>query len=97
MLDITYDTFLRTRGFTQYLTNFKERGFGIWFANGTVQPYKKNTMKIDTKKFKAHVTDDKFFAASHHFPSQTRRRSIIRKNPISSLSLPRTYPPASVE
>ena len=27
LLDITYDTFLRTPGFTKYLTNFKERGF----------------------------------------------------------------------
>ena len=53
LLDITYDTFLRTPGFTKYLTNFKERGFGIWLA---LQPYKKNTSAIDISKFKVSFT-----------------------------------------
>ena len=64
LLDITYDTFLRTPGFTKYLTNFKERGFGIWFAKGTAQPYNKNTNRVEANKFKMYVTDNEYFTAN---------------------------------
>ena len=82
MLDITYDTFLRTRGFTQYLTNFKERGFGTWFANCTVTPYKKNTNRAEANKFKRYVTDNEYFTVSLTPFSITNTKSIdYKKNP----------------
>ena len=64
LLDIESDTYQRTPSWTKYLTSYKERGFGIWFADGTVQPYKKNTTMKDTNKFKVYVTEDKYFEAS---------------------------------
>ncbi len=64
LLDIESDTYQRTQSWTKYLTSYKERGFGIWFADGTVQPYKKNTTFKDTNKFKVYVKDDKYFEAS---------------------------------
>ena len=64
LLDITSDTSLRTPGFTKYLTNFKERGFGTWFADGTVQPYKKNTNHTEENRFKMYVTGNEYFTAS---------------------------------
>jgi hypothetical protein len=101
LLDITYDTFLRTPGFTKYLTNFKERGFGIWFADGTVQPYKKNKNHIEENKFKMYVTDNEYFTANFTPFSITNTLSTdYKKNPIrkiSLLSLPRTCPPMFVE
>ncbi len=82
LLDITYDTFLRTPGFTKYLTNFKERGFGIWFADGTVQPYKKNTNHIEENKFKMYVTDNEYFTANFTPFSITNTLSTdCKKNP----------------
>ncbi len=77
-----YDTFQRTPGFTKYVTSFVERGFGIWFANGTVQPYKKNTTMRDTNKFKMYVTDTQYFEASLTPFSITNTKSIdYKKNP----------------
>ena len=35
LLDIESDTYQRTSTWTNYLTSYKERGFGIWFADGT--------------------------------------------------------------
>ena len=64
LLDIESDTYQRTPSWTKYLTSYKERSFGIWFADGTVQPYKKNTTMKDTNKFKVYVTEDKYFKAS---------------------------------
>ena len=81
-LDITSDTFLRTPGFTKYLTSFKERGFGIWFANGTVPPYKKNTNRAEANKFKMYVTDNEYFTVSLTPFSITNTKSIdYKKNP----------------
>ena len=82
LLYITYDTFLRTPGFTKYLTNFKERGFGIWFANGTVQPYERNTTMRDIDKFKMYVTDTQYFEASlTPFPITNTSSIDYKKNP----------------
>ncbi len=64
LLDIESDTYQRTSSWTKYLTSYKERGFGIWFADGTIQPYKKNLSKEDINNFPIHVTDEKYFAAS---------------------------------
>ncbi len=63
LLDIESDTYQRTPTWTKYFTSYKERGFGIWFADGTVQPYKKNQQQGDINKFKAYVTKDKYFEA----------------------------------
>ncbi len=62
--DITSDTFLNNKTWKKYLTSNKERGFGIWFADGTVQPFKRNTTTKGINKFKAYVTKDKYFGAS---------------------------------
>ena len=64
LLDVESDTYQRTPSWTKYLTSYKERGFGIWFADGTVQPYKKNTTMKDINKFKLYVTEDKYFEVS---------------------------------
>ncbi len=64
LLDIESDTYQRTPTWTKYLTSYKERGFGIWFVDGTVQPFKKNTTTKDINKFKAYVTKDKYFEAN---------------------------------
>ena len=64
--DITSDTFLNNKKWTKYLTSNKERGFGIWFANGTIQPYDINhetTTSMDINKIKIYVTDDKWFVS----------------------------------
>ena len=62
--DIDSYTFLNNKTWTIYLTSNKDKEFGIWFADGTVQPYKKNTTTKDTNKFKAYVTDNEYFEAS---------------------------------
>ena len=64
LLDIESDTYQRTSTWTNYLTSYKEREFGIFFADGTIQPYKKNLSKEDINNFPIHVTDEKYFAAS---------------------------------
>ncbi len=64
--DITSDTFLNNKKWTKYLTSNKERGFGIWSANGTIQPYDINhetTTSMDINKIKIYVTDDKWFVS----------------------------------
>ncbi len=65
LADIEYRVFQDSPEWTKYLTSYKERGFGIWFADGTIQPYKKNHTAIkDVNKFKVHVTDDDYFVAN---------------------------------
>ena len=64
LLDIESDTYQRTPTWTKYLTSYKERGFGIWFANGIIQTYDinhKTTTNMDINKIKIYVTDDKWF------------------------------------
>ncbi len=62
--DITSDTFLNNKTWTKYLTYNKDKGFGIWYADGTGQPFKKNTTTKDINKFKAYVTKDKYFESN---------------------------------
>ncbi len=64
LADIEYRVFYDSPEWSKYLTSYKDRGFGIWFADGTVQPYEKNPSKENVNNFPAHVTDDKYFAAS---------------------------------
>ncbi len=52
--DITSDTFLNNKKWTKYLTSNKDKEFGIWFTDGTVQPYKKNTTMKDINKLTHH-------------------------------------------
>ena len=71
LLGVESVTFNRSLTWKKYLTSYKERGFGIWFADGTIQPYKKNLKAIkDINKFKAYVTDDglqtKSLSRRHH-------------------------------
>ena len=63
LLDIEFDTFQRMPSWKKYLTSYKERGFGIWFADGTVQAYEENTTTKDINKFKVYVTDSEYFEA----------------------------------
>ncbi len=55
LFNITSDTFLNNKKWTKYLTSNKDRGFRIWYPNGTIQPYEKNTTKKDIDKFKVYV------------------------------------------
>ena len=83
--DITSDTFLNNKTWTKYLTSNKDKGFGIWYANGTVQPYEINTTMKDIDKFKVYVTDTQYFEASltpfspHHKHILQR----LQKEPLS--------------
>ncbi len=70
--DIESDTYQRTPSWKKYLTSYKERGFGIWFANGTVQAYEENTTTKDINKFKVYVTDSEYFEADLPPTSQAR-------------------------
>ncbi len=82
LLDVESDTYQRTSSWTKYLTSYKERGFGIWFADGTVQPYEKNLSEEDVNNFPMHVTDEKYFAASLPQLSITNSSSSdYKKNP----------------
>ena len=64
LANIEYRVFQDSPEWTKYLTSYKDRGFGIWFADGTVQPYEKNPSEEDDNNFPVHVTDEKYFAAS---------------------------------
>ncbi len=96
LLDIESDTYQRTPSWTKYLTSYKECGFGIWFADGTVQPYKKNTTMKEINKFKVYVTEDKYFVAEH-FLSRIHHPRITKRTPISSLLSPCTCQPTFAE
>ena len=64
LADIEYRVFYDSPEWTKYLTSYKKRGFGIWFANGTIQTYDINhetTTNMDINKIKIYVTDDKWF------------------------------------
>ncbi len=82
LVDIEYRVFYDSPEWTKYLTSYKDRGFGIWFADGTVQPYKKNLSKEDINNFPIHVTDEKYFAASLPQLSITNSSSLdYKQNP----------------
>ena len=64
LANIEYRVFYDSPEWSKYLTSYKDRGFGIWFADGTIQPYEKNPSREDIHNFPVHVTDEKYFAAS---------------------------------
>ena len=64
LADIEYRVFYDSPEWTKYLTSYKERGFGIWFADGTIQTYDVNhetTTDMNINNIKIYVADDKFF------------------------------------
>ena len=83
MADIESRAYQGVSDWTKYLTSYKERGFGIWFADGTIQPYKKNHTAIkDVNKFKVYVTDDDYFVANLPSLDITNTSSLYyEKNP----------------
>ena len=82
LADIESRVFYDSPEWTKYLTSYKERGFGIWFADGTIQPYEKNLSKEDINNFPIHVTDEKYFAASLPQLSITNSSSLdYKQNP----------------
>ena len=82
MADIEYRVFYDSPEWTKYLTSYKDRGFGIWFADGTIQPYEKNPSKEDIHNFPIHVMDEKYFAASLPQLSITNSSSLdYKQNP----------------
>ena len=61
---VTARVFYDSSEWTKYLTSYKDRGFGIWFMDGTIQTYDINhetTTNMDINKIKIYVTDDKWF------------------------------------
>ncbi len=82
LADIEYRVFYDSPEWTKYLTSYKDRGFGIWFADGTIQPYEKNPSKEDINNFPIHVTEEKYFAASLPQLSITNSSSLdYKQNP----------------
>ena len=64
LVNIKYRSFYDSPGWAKYLTSYKDNGFGIWSADGTVQTYDINhetTTNMDINKIKIYVTDDKWF------------------------------------
>ena len=45
--DITSNSFKTNKAWTKYLTSNKDRGFGIWFANGTVPKFQNTRFPND--------------------------------------------------
>ncbi len=82
LADIEYRVFYESPEWTKYLTSYKDSGFGIWFADGTIQPYEKNPSEEDINNFPIHVTDEKYFAASLPQLSITNSSSLdYKQNP----------------
>ena len=64
LADIEYRVFYDSPDWKKFLTSYKDRGFGIWFADGTIQTYDINhetTTNMDINKIKIYVADDKWF------------------------------------
>ncbi len=64
LVDIESRAYQGVSDWKKFLTSYKERGFGIWFADGTIQTYDINhetTTNMDINKIKIYVTDDKWF------------------------------------
>ena len=82
LVDIESRAYQGVSDWKKFLTSYKERGFGIWFADGTIQPYKKNLSKEDISNFPMHVTDEKYFSASLPQLSITNSSSLdYKQNP----------------
>ena len=86
LVDIEYRSFYDIPDRVKYLTSYKERGFGIWFADGTIQTYDINhetTTNMDINKIKIYVTDDKWFLSDLSPYTVTNTLSTdYKKNPF---------------
>ncbi len=86
LVDIKYRSFYDSPGWAKYLTSYKDNGFGIWSADGTVQTYDINhetTTNMDINKIKIYVTDDKWFLSDLSPYTVTNTLSTdYKKNPF---------------
>ncbi len=86
LADIEYRVFYNSPEWTEYLTSYKDRGFGIWSADGTIQTYDINhetTTNMDINKIKIYVTDDKWFLSDLSPYTVTNTLSTdYKKNPF---------------
>ena len=86
LADIEYRVFYDSPEWTKYLTSYKDRGFGIWSADGTIQTYDINhetTTNMDINKIKIYVTDDKWFLSDLSPYTVTNTLSTdYKKNPF---------------
>ncbi len=74
LADIEYRVFYDSPEWTKYLTSYKDRGFGIWFADGTIQTYDINSDKMANihpfDPLFIYVTNDKWFVTRYfHSPN----------------------------
>ena len=86
MADIEYRVFYDSPEWAKYLTSYKERGFGIWFADGTIQPFDTNSDKMahiqSYSSFLIYVTNDKmFFSLSPPHTITNTLETDYKKNP----------------
>ncbi len=85
-MDIKYRSFYDSPGWAKYLTSYKDNGFGIWSADGTIQTYDINhetTTNMDINKIKIYVTDDKWFLSDLSPYTVTNTLSTdYKKNPF---------------
>ncbi len=86
LADIEYRVFYDSPGWAKYLTSYKDNGFGIWSADGTIQTYDINhetTTNMDINKIKIYVTDDKWFLSDLSPYTVTNTLSTdYKKNPF---------------
>ncbi len=86
LVDIKYRSFYDSPGWAKYLTSYKDNGFGIWSADGTIQTYDINhetTTNMDINKIKIYVTDDKWFLSDLSPYTVTNTLSTdYKKNPF---------------
>ncbi len=86
LADIEYRVFYDSPAWTKYLTSYKDRGFGIWFADGTIQPFDTNSDKMAHDQsygsFFIYVTNDEMFFPFHPPHTITNTLSTdYKKNP----------------
>ena len=82
LVDVEFRAFCDVPAFVKYLTSYKEKGFGIFFADGTIQPLKKKAFGDDVHAFKAYVNENQFFTTNLPPPDITNSSSAdYRKNP----------------
>ena len=84
LVDIESRAYQGVSDWKKFLTSYKERGFGIWFADGTIQTYDINhetTTNMDINKIKIYVTDDKWFLSDPYTITNTLSTD-YKKNPF---------------
>ncbi len=86
LADIEYRVFYDSPEWTKYLTSYKDRGFGIWFADGTIQPFDINSDKLayDIFLHKIYVTNEEdgcFYSDTYHPSIINTLSADYKKNP----------------